>query len=237
MFEEFRRGTARELAAELGRRRRRARRVHDRRRAARRLAEPRRETDGRHRRAARPARARAARAGRDRRRRSRKALGELPGHEPQAGVRARARDRGARDDADTGRRQGPHRVMAAAELAALRDAYRELRGRRRYRRRALRVSPRVGATGLAGDRPRRARRAAWARSRTGRRASRRAAAARISCCCAPRSRRCPAELEQIADEVDVLLPWGALLEGIVRARAEIVGGIAALARPGRGRAT
>jgi len=42
----------------------------------------------------------------------------------------------------------------------------------------------------------------------------------------------PAELEQIADEVDVLLPWGALLEGIVRARAEIVSGIAALARPG-----
>jgi len=42
----------------------------------------------------------------------------------------------------------------------------------------------------------------------------------------------PAELAQIADEVKVLLPWGALLEGIVRARPEIVGGIAALARPG-----
>ena len=40
----------------------------------------------------------------------------------------------------------------------------------------------------------------------------------------------PPELEQIADEVDVLLPWGALLEGIVRARPEIVAGIAALAR-------
>ena len=42
----------------------------------------------------------------------------------------------------------------------------------------------------------------------------------------------PGELERIADEVDVLLPWGALLEGIVRARPEFVGGIAALARPG-----
>jgi 16S rRNA (adenine(1408)-N(1))-methyltransferase len=42
----------------------------------------------------------------------------------------------------------------------------------------------------------------------------------------------PAELANIADEVDVLLPWGALLEGIVRARPQIVGGIAALARPG-----
>ena len=42
----------------------------------------------------------------------------------------------------------------------------------------------------------------------------------------------PAELAQIADEVDVLLPWGALLEGIVRARAVVVDGIAALARPG-----
>ena len=42
----------------------------------------------------------------------------------------------------------------------------------------------------------------------------------------------PGELEQIADEVDVLLPWGALLEGIVCARPEFVGGIAALARPG-----
>jgi 16S rRNA (adenine(1408)-N(1))-methyltransferase len=42
----------------------------------------------------------------------------------------------------------------------------------------------------------------------------------------------PAELQLIADEVDVLLPWGALLEGIVRARAEVVGGIAALARGG-----
>ncbi|MDQ1436041.1 MAG: rRNA ((1408)-N(1))-methyltransferase [Actinomycetota bacterium] len=42
----------------------------------------------------------------------------------------------------------------------------------------------------------------------------------------------PPELAQIADEVDVLLPWGALLEGIVRARAEIVQGIARLARPG-----
>jgi 16S rRNA (adenine(1408)-N(1))-methyltransferase len=42
----------------------------------------------------------------------------------------------------------------------------------------------------------------------------------------------PGELEQIADEVDVLLPWGALLEGIVCALPEFVGGIATLARPG-----
>lgn len=41
----------------------------------------------------------------------------------------------------------------------------------------------------------------------------------------------PAELHGIADEVDVLLPWGALLEGIVLARAEVVDGIAAVARP------
>ena len=42
----------------------------------------------------------------------------------------------------------------------------------------------------------------------------------------------PAVLCPIADEVDVLLPWGALLEGIVRAGSEILDGIAALARPG-----
>jgi 16S rRNA (adenine(1408)-N(1))-methyltransferase len=42
----------------------------------------------------------------------------------------------------------------------------------------------------------------------------------------------PDGLARIGDEVDVLLPWGALLEGIVRARPEIVGGIAALAHPG-----
>jgi len=42
----------------------------------------------------------------------------------------------------------------------------------------------------------------------------------------------PSEIEGVADEVDVLLPWGALLEGIVRARPEVVRGIAALARPG-----
>ena len=41
----------------------------------------------------------------------------------------------------------------------------------------------------------------------------------------------PAELAAIADEVNVLLPWGALLEGVVRARPDVVGGIAALARP------
>jgi len=42
----------------------------------------------------------------------------------------------------------------------------------------------------------------------------------------------PRELERIADEVDVLLPWGALLEGIVLARPDVIDGIAALARPG-----
>lgn len=42
----------------------------------------------------------------------------------------------------------------------------------------------------------------------------------------------PVELEHIADEVDVLLPWGALLEGIVLARPEVVAGIAVLAHGG-----
>ena len=42
----------------------------------------------------------------------------------------------------------------------------------------------------------------------------------------------PVDLEQIADEVDVMLPWGALLEGIVRAAPDVVAGIATLARPG-----
>ncbi len=41
----------------------------------------------------------------------------------------------------------------------------------------------------------------------------------------------PVELEGIADEVDVLLPWGALLEGIVRARADVINGLATLVRP------
>jgi 16S rRNA (adenine(1408)-N(1))-methyltransferase len=42
----------------------------------------------------------------------------------------------------------------------------------------------------------------------------------------------PPELHNVADEVHVLLPWGVLLEGIVRARADVIGGVAALARPG-----
>jgi 16S rRNA (adenine(1408)-N(1))-methyltransferase len=42
----------------------------------------------------------------------------------------------------------------------------------------------------------------------------------------------PAGLERIADEVHVVLPWGALLEGIVRAAPAVVAGIAALSRPG-----
>jgi 16S rRNA (adenine(1408)-N(1))-methyltransferase len=42
----------------------------------------------------------------------------------------------------------------------------------------------------------------------------------------------PAELEHIADDVHVLLPWGGLLEGIVLARDDVLGGIATLCRPG-----
>jgi 16S rRNA (adenine(1408)-N(1))-methyltransferase len=42
----------------------------------------------------------------------------------------------------------------------------------------------------------------------------------------------PAELSGIADEVYVQLPWGALLEGIVRAQPPVLAGIAALGRPG-----
>ena len=42
----------------------------------------------------------------------------------------------------------------------------------------------------------------------------------------------PAELERSADEVYVQLPWGALLEGIVLARADVLEGVASLCRPG-----
>jgi len=42
----------------------------------------------------------------------------------------------------------------------------------------------------------------------------------------------PDELAGVADEVYVQLPWGALLEGIVRARSEVLAGIARLCRPG-----
>jgi 16S rRNA (adenine(1408)-N(1))-methyltransferase len=42
----------------------------------------------------------------------------------------------------------------------------------------------------------------------------------------------PAELNRAADEVYVQLPWGGLLEGIVLARPDVLGGIAALCRPG-----
>jgi 16S rRNA (adenine(1408)-N(1))-methyltransferase len=42
----------------------------------------------------------------------------------------------------------------------------------------------------------------------------------------------PPELAGVADDVHVLLPWGALLEGIVLARADVLGGIAALCAPG-----
>jgi 16S rRNA (adenine(1408)-N(1))-methyltransferase len=41
----------------------------------------------------------------------------------------------------------------------------------------------------------------------------------------------PTELAHVADEVHVLLPWGALLEGIVLARDDVLAGIAALCRP------
>jgi 16S rRNA (adenine(1408)-N(1))-methyltransferase len=42
----------------------------------------------------------------------------------------------------------------------------------------------------------------------------------------------PVELEHAADEVYVLLPWGALLEGIVSARPDVLEGIATLCRTG-----
>jgi 16S rRNA (adenine(1408)-N(1))-methyltransferase len=44
--------------------------------------------------------------------------------------------------------------------------------------------------------------------------------------------RLPPELLAVADEVSVQLPWGSLLEGIVLARDEVLGGLAALCRPG-----
>jgi len=42
----------------------------------------------------------------------------------------------------------------------------------------------------------------------------------------------PVELAHVADDVHVLLPWGRLLEGIVLARDDVIGGLAALCRPG-----
>jgi len=42
----------------------------------------------------------------------------------------------------------------------------------------------------------------------------------------------PDELRAFADTVTVVLPWGRLLEGIVRAQPDVVGGVAALCRPG-----
>ena len=42
----------------------------------------------------------------------------------------------------------------------------------------------------------------------------------------------PDELAGVADDVYVQLPWGALLEGIVRARSEVLAGIARLCGPG-----
>ena len=65
-----------------------------------------------------------------------------------------------------------------------------------------------------------------------RRASRRRVAGRTCCSCTPRSRRCPPSSTRVADEVYVQLPWGGLLEGIVLARDDVLGGLAALCRPG-----
>jgi 16S rRNA (adenine(1408)-N(1))-methyltransferase len=42
----------------------------------------------------------------------------------------------------------------------------------------------------------------------------------------------PMELAHAADEVHVLLPWGALLEGVVLARDDVLGGIASLCTTG-----
>ncbi len=42
----------------------------------------------------------------------------------------------------------------------------------------------------------------------------------------------PPELAGVADELYVVLPWGALLQGIVLARDDVLGGLAALCRPG-----
>jgi len=42
----------------------------------------------------------------------------------------------------------------------------------------------------------------------------------------------PPELQHIADEVYVQLPWGRLLEGIVEAELDVLAGLAALCRPG-----
>jgi 16S rRNA (adenine(1408)-N(1))-methyltransferase len=42
----------------------------------------------------------------------------------------------------------------------------------------------------------------------------------------------PEELLHCADDVHVLLPWGRLLEGIVLARDDVLGGIASVCRPG-----
>jgi len=44
----------------------------------------------------------------------------------------------------------------------------------------------------------------------------------------------PAELRGQADEIHVLLPWGALLVGTMLARPDVLGGIVALARPDTG---
>jgi 16S rRNA (adenine(1408)-N(1))-methyltransferase len=42
----------------------------------------------------------------------------------------------------------------------------------------------------------------------------------------------PADLAGVADDLYVLLPWGALLEGVVLARDDVLAGIAAVCRPG-----
>jgi 16S rRNA (adenine(1408)-N(1))-methyltransferase len=42
----------------------------------------------------------------------------------------------------------------------------------------------------------------------------------------------PSELAHIADEVTVVLPWGRLLEGIVRGEAAVIDGLASIMAPG-----
>ena len=157
-----------------------------------------------------------------RRRRWRRRCEPLPGHRPQRGVRARARARSratAADDDHACHRQGPDRRRVEPDaFAEFARAVREDCGRRRHRRRPLRVPPGVGRPGPARDRYRRARRADGRDRAARRRASRRRAVARISCSCAPRSKRCRPSSRDVADEVYVQLPWGALLEGIVLAR-------------------
>ena len=122
VFEEFRRGSARELAVELADVDE-AWRVHHRRRAAgayRRLRGARKRHSRR--RATRPARARAARTG-CHREDSRAGTVDAAGRESQGGVRARARDRRAPMTLTRVVGKGRTEEMAPADVAAMRSAY------------------------------------------------------------------------------------------------------------------